>query len=129
MKTILTLGSLLLGAGIAFAAPTPNGADVQPESAHSFKINAYSPPPSTSEANNEVTPDSKNLFIIHSYGNPNEKREADVEPDAKNLFIIHSYGNPNEKREADDAVERRSQEDTAGTRVFNMLAAYRTTQE
>ncbi|KAF7589388.1 hypothetical protein BBP40_004331 [Aspergillus hancockii] len=78
MKLIPTLVSLLVGAGIASAAPTANipaEQGVAPEGALSFKINAYSPPPSTSKAKKDVTPDSANLFIVQSYRSPSPDAE------------------------------------------------------
>ncbi|KAB8275864.1 hypothetical protein BDV30DRAFT_236117 [Aspergillus minisclerotigenes] len=105
MKTFLPLVSLLMGVGMTSAAPALKVAterDVNPESAHSFKINAYSSPPSDGEA-------------LH--------RREEVTPEGANLFIIHSYGNPSE-RKVDDALERRNEDSVDGARIFNAIESY-----
>ncbi|OGM50995.1 hypothetical protein ABOM_000053 [Aspergillus bombycis] len=96
MKTFLPLVSLLMGVGMVSAAPTSKVAaehDVAPESAHSFKINAYSPPPADAlDRREEVTPEGANLFIIHSYGDrPSERRNEDNADGARLFNAIEAY--------------------------------------
>ncbi|PIG82273.1 hypothetical protein AARAC_000044 [Aspergillus arachidicola] len=108
MKTFLPLVSLLMGVGMTSAAPALKVAaegDVTPESAHSFKINAYVSPPSDGKVND----------ALH--------RREEVTPEGANLFIIHSYGNPSE-RKVDDALERRNEESVDGARIFNAIESY-----
>ncbi|KAE8139253.1 hypothetical protein BDV38DRAFT_281418 [Aspergillus pseudotamarii] len=109
MKTFLPLVSLLLGVGITSAAPTANVAaehDVAPESAHSFKINAYSPPPA----------DRKVTDALH--------RREEVTPEGANLFIIHSYGDQPSERKVDNELERQNEDNADGARIFNAIESY-----
>ncbi|KAB8259472.1 hypothetical protein BDV32DRAFT_150353 [Aspergillus pseudonomiae] len=109
MKTFLPLVSLLMGVSMTSAAPTSKVAaekDVAPESAHSFNINAYSPPPADHKVND----------ALH--------RREEVTPEGANLFIIHSYGDRPSERKVENTLERRNEDNADGARLFNAIEAY-----
>ncbi|KAE8369924.1 hypothetical protein BDV27DRAFT_152581 [Aspergillus caelatus] len=109
MKTFMPLISLFMVIGMTSAAPTSKVAaehDVSPESAHSFNINAYSPPP----------PDRKVDDALH--------RREEVTPEGANLFIIHSYGDRPSEHKVDNTVEQQNEDNVDGARIFNAIEAY-----
>ncbi|KAE8165422.1 hypothetical protein BDV40DRAFT_297451 [Aspergillus tamarii] len=109
MKTFLPLVSLLMCVGIASAAPTSKVAaehDVAPESANSFNINAYSPPPSDRKVKDAL------------------QRREEVTPEGANLFIIHSYGDQPSDRKVDNGLEGQNEDNIDGARIFNAIEAY-----